>query len=129
MQTFATNLSLNLKYSQANKWCARGVELLASQRIEKCSMSAEYAEQSLHEVQQFILSASDFCVSSPREFRNVFQDSTTPETKALVSQVIIIVFQYRIIIWTYFSMKSDGDDRVLFIILIICSILILDVTN
>lgn len=63
------------------------MELLASQRIEKCSISVEYAEQSLQEVQQFILSASEFCVSSPREFRNVFQESTTPETKALVSQV------------------------------------------
>lgn len=74
---------------QANKWCAKGVELLASQRIEKCSVSAEYADQSLQEVQQFILSASDFCVSnsSPREFRNVFQESVTPETKALVTQV------------------------------------------
>lgn len=80
-----------LKYQnynlQANKWCAKGVDLLASQRIERCSMSSEYAEESLQEIQDFIESASEFCVSSPREFRNVFQESTTPETKALVSQV------------------------------------------
>lgn len=52
-------------------------------------MSVEYAEQSLQEVQQFIMSASEFCNASnnPREFRNVFQESTTPETKALVTQV------------------------------------------
>lgn len=68
-------------------WCARGIELLASQRIEKCSSSAEIAEQSLAEIQQFLASASEFRVSSPREFRNVFQESTTPETKALVTQV------------------------------------------
>lgn len=74
-------------YLQANKWCTRGVELLASQHIEKCALSQEYAEQSLQNVQHFILSANEFCVSSPREFRNVFQDSTTLETKALVSQV------------------------------------------
>lgn len=81
-------LTISSNYiSQANKWCAKGVELLASQRIEKCSVSAEHAEQSLQEIQQFITSANDFCVSSPREFRNVFQDSTTPETKALVTQV------------------------------------------
>lgn len=68
-------------------WCAKGVELLASQRIEKCSVSAEIAEQSLQEIQQFISSASEFKLSSPREFKNIFQESTTPETKALVTQV------------------------------------------
>lgn len=73
---------------QANSWCARGIELLASQRIENCSMSPEFAEQSLQELQQFVLSASEFCLtSSPRELRNVFQESATPETKALVTQV------------------------------------------
>lgn len=73
---------------QANSWCARGIELLASQRIEKCSQSLEYAEESLQELQQFVLSASEFCItSSPSELRDVFQESATPETKALVSQV------------------------------------------
>lgn len=62
--------------------------MLASQRIENCSMSPEFAEQSLQELQQFVLSASEFCLtSSPRELRNVFQESATPETKALVTQV------------------------------------------
>lgn len=75
-------------FSQANSWCARGIELLASQRIEKCSMSPEYAEESLQEIQKFVLSANEFCLtSSPREFRDVFQESTTPETKAFVTQV------------------------------------------
>lgn len=52
-------------------------------------MSVEFAEESLQEIQEFILSACEFCsvTSSPREFRNVFQESTTPETKALVTQV------------------------------------------
>jgi hypothetical protein len=63
---------------------------LASQKIEKCSGSSELAEKSLHEIQQFIESASDFCLSSPRDFRNMFEDSTTVETKALVSQVRIL---------------------------------------
>lgn len=73
---------------QANSWCARGIELLASQRIEKCSVSPEYAEESLKEIQQFVLSASEFCITaSPSELRDVFQESATPETKALVSQV------------------------------------------
>lgn len=87
---------LRILFYQANAWCARGIELLASQRIEKCSGSSEIAEQSLSEIQQFLASASEFRVSSPREFRNVFQESTTPETKALVTQVKIL----RIIYWT-----------------------------
>jgi hypothetical protein len=73
--------------SQANQWCTRGIELLASQKIEKCSVSIELAEKSLQEIQQFTNSASDFCLSTPRDFRNMFEDSTTVETKALVSQV------------------------------------------
>lgn len=75
-------------YLQANAWCARGIELLASQHIEKCSASAEYTEESLQELQRFVMSASEFCTtSSPNELRNVFQESATPETKALVTQV------------------------------------------
>lgn len=63
--------------------------MLAAQRIEKCATSGDIAEKSLQEIQQFIASASDFKLSSPREFKNVFQESTTPETKALVTQVRI----------------------------------------
>ncbi|XP_031630381.1 guanine nucleotide exchange factor DBS isoform X3 [Contarinia nasturtii] len=80
---------LMTRVEKANSWCARGIELLASQRIEKCSISTEYAEESLQEIQQFVLSASEFCItSSPRELRDVFQESATPETKALVAQVL-----------------------------------------
>lgn len=66
---------------QANQWCARGIELLATQRIEKCSVSADIAAKSLLEIQEFVASAADF------KFKNVIQESTTLETKALVSQV------------------------------------------
>lgn len=71
--------------SKANEWCTRGIDLLASQLNEKCSVSV--AEQSLQEILAFIASAAEFRVSSPREFRNVFEESQTPETKALVTQV------------------------------------------
>jgi hypothetical protein len=60
---------------------------LASQHIEKCSSSLELAEQSLMEIQQYVASAEEFKLSSPKEFRSLFQDSITPETKALVTQV------------------------------------------
>ncbi|XP_044741332.1 guanine nucleotide exchange factor DBS-like isoform X2 [Chrysoperla carnea] len=76
------------RVEKANSWCTRGVELLASQHIEKCSTSTELAEKSLHEIQQFIASAAEFKLNSPKEFRYVFQDSITLETKALVMQVL-----------------------------------------
>uniref|UniRef100_A0A1B0GCA0 CRAL-TRIO domain-containing protein n=1 Tax=Glossina morsitans morsitans TaxID=37546 RepID=A0A1B0GCA0_GLOMM len=83
------NRELMERVEKANEWCANGVELLTSQRIEKCSTSAELAEQSLQEIQTFIASASDFKLSSPSEFKKIFLESTTPETKALVSQLIV----------------------------------------
>ncbi|XP_015038992.1 guanine nucleotide exchange factor DBS isoform X4 [Drosophila pseudoobscura] len=88
LDILAKNSELMERVEKANQWCANGVELLASQRIEKCSVSADLAEQSLHEIQAFIASASEFKLSSPSEFKKIFLDSTTPETKALVSQVL-----------------------------------------
>ncbi|XP_058976082.1 guanine nucleotide exchange factor DBS isoform X11 [Musca domestica] len=82
------NRELMERVEKANEWCANGVELLTNQRIEKCSTSPELAEQSLHEIQAFIASASEFKLSSPSEFKKIFLESTTPETKALVSQVL-----------------------------------------
>ncbi|XP_046672964.1 guanine nucleotide exchange factor DBS-like isoform X2 [Homalodisca vitripennis] len=73
---------------KANKWCTQGIDLLASQHIEKCSCSAESAEAALAELEAFMASASQFKVSSPRQFHVLFQDSITPETKALVTQVL-----------------------------------------
>jgi hypothetical protein len=95
-------------FSQANQWCTRGIELLASQKIEKCSVSMELAEKSLQQIQQFIDSASDFCLATPRDFRNMFQDSTTVETKALVSQVCYITSIYTTLIFCQESRTEGG---------------------
>ncbi|CAD7014174.1 unnamed protein product [Ceratitis capitata] len=86
LEILAKNRELMERVEKANQWCANGVELLASQRIEKCSASPEIAEQSLQEIQAFIASAAEFKLSSPSEFKKIFLESTTPETKALVSQ-------------------------------------------
>lgn len=92
---------------QANIWCAKGIELLASQRIEKCSVSVDIAEKSLHEIRAFMLLASEFCASgnegsgsNPVDgdgidvgksqldmIRSRFEDNVTSDTKALVAQV------------------------------------------
>jgi hypothetical protein len=74
------------RVEKANQWCAKGIELLASQRIENSSISAETAEASLQEIQKFIESADDFQLSSLREFKSPFEESTSLET-IIVSQV------------------------------------------
>lgn len=80
------------KIEKANKWCTNGVDLLASQKIEKCSTSHELAEKFLKEIQDFLNTAKEFTLNNPKDFKNIFQDTITPETKALVSQVILIMF-------------------------------------
>lgn len=74
---------------QANLWCARGIEILTNQHIEKCSKSPELAEESLQEILQFIASATDFKLESPKEFRQGLEELTIPETKPLVTQVCV----------------------------------------
>lgn len=78
-------------FLQANEWCTRGIALLASQRIEKCAASVEIAETSLLEIREFMASASEFCASDGSSgdghLRSCFDDSVTPETRALVTQV------------------------------------------
>lgn len=88
LNTLAKCRDLQERIDKANRWCTRGIDLLASQHIEKCSTSPELAEQSLLEIQQYVASAEEFKLSSPKEFRSLFQDSITSETKALVTQVL-----------------------------------------
>ncbi|XP_015596435.1 guanine nucleotide exchange factor DBS isoform X2 [Cephus cinctus] len=65
------------RIDKANTWCTRGIELLASQN------STTPADQALQELQQLIEAAEEF-----HHPRCIFQDSITPETKALVTQVL-----------------------------------------
>ncbi|XP_020815342.1 guanine nucleotide exchange factor DBS-like [Drosophila serrata] len=83
LDTLGKNNELMERVESANQWCANGVELLASQNMEKSSASTDLAE-----LLDFIASASDFKLSSPSEFKQIFLESTTPETKALVLQVL-----------------------------------------
>ncbi|KAB7494154.1 hypothetical protein Anas_04803, partial [Armadillidium nasatum] len=71
----------------ANRWCARGVELLASQQIERYQ-TPEVAEESLKELEEFLSSSSEFNSGTAREMKTIFEDVTSPETKALVHQVL-----------------------------------------
>ena len=65
---------------QANKWCTRGVDILASQPIDKCNTPGG-AEHALSELEDFRLSAEELRLHDPKEFRAVFETLITPETK------------------------------------------------
>lgn len=71
---------------QANKWCTRGVNLLAGQQIEKYS-SPTFAQAALHEIEYFLESSNEFCLNDPKEIHSLFKGVITPESRALVQQV------------------------------------------
>lgn len=71
----------------ANRWCTRGVDLLAGQQLERCT-SPEFARSALEEVDTFLQTSTEFKLDNPKEFRNYFKDMITPETNALVQQVL-----------------------------------------
>lgn len=56
------------RVENANEWCAKGIDLLASQRIENVSVPPETAEIKLQEIIRFVESAEDFQLSSLRDF-------------------------------------------------------------
>lgn len=58
------------RVENANEWCAKGIDLLASQRIENVSVPPETAEIKLHEIIRFVESAEDFQLSSLRDFED-----------------------------------------------------------
>lgn len=76
---------LMVRVKNANEWCAKGIDLLASQRIENVSVPPETAEIKLQEIIKFIESAEYFEISSLRDF----EESASLES-IIVSQVSFI---------------------------------------
>lgn len=66
----------------ANEWCSRGIELLASQRIENVTMPPETAEIKYQEIVQLVESANLLEIWSLKDF----EENTTLEG-VIVSQV------------------------------------------
>ncbi|XP_011505460.1 PREDICTED: guanine nucleotide exchange factor DBS-like [Ceratosolen solmsi marchali] len=77
LHTLAKYQQLMEYIDMANTWCARGIELLATQN------NLIPADQALQELQSLVSDAKEFHHSE-----NVFVDSITPETKAIVTQVL-----------------------------------------
>lgn len=78
---------LHEKIEKANQWCTQGVALLASHQIEKCS-SSEVAISSLKEMEKFLQSAEEIHLNDPSVFHKICEDLGSPETRALVQQVL-----------------------------------------
>ena len=73
-----------------NKWCAAGVELLASQPLEKYG-TIEHAEAGINDIEVFLRTSNDI-----ERLETYLQELTAPESRALILQVKNI----------YFSIKS-----------------------
>ncbi|XP_025407258.1 guanine nucleotide exchange factor DBS-like isoform X2 [Sipha flava] len=84
LQTLNKSCELQARIQKASEWCAKGVMLLGSEPPDKCIS----AEQSLAELEEFMSSAHHLKVESPREFYSLFEDTITPETKPIVTQVL-----------------------------------------
>ncbi|XP_069168626.1 guanine nucleotide exchange factor DBS isoform X8 [Procambarus clarkii] len=87
LETLHKCRDLQERIERANKWCTEGVELLASQQIERCQ-APEFAEEALRELEEFMASSDHSRLGSSRELKTMFEDVITPETKGLVQQVL-----------------------------------------
>ncbi|XP_022095284.1 guanine nucleotide exchange factor DBS-like isoform X4 [Acanthaster planci] len=74
------SLELHERIDKAQMWCAEGMKLLASQEMDKCQ-SKEGAEQYLQAIQICLKGASQLKLSDPKEFRSMFSDILTSESK------------------------------------------------
>lgn len=85
------------RVEKANEWCAKGIDFLASQRIENASLSPDIAEQKLKDIQSFVESAEDFEISSLKDLKNCQEENTSLET-IILSQVSLIYFSLVVLV-------------------------------
>ncbi|XP_065576219.1 guanine nucleotide exchange factor DBS-like isoform X3 [Artemia franciscana] len=70
------------KIEKVNKWCAAGVELLASQPLEKYG-TIEHAEAGINDIEVFLRTSNDI-----ERLETYLQELTAPESRALILQVL-----------------------------------------
>jgi hypothetical protein len=86
-ETLSNAHRLMERVEKANEWCAKGIDLLASQKIENTShVSSDIAEQKLHEIMKFIESAEEFELSRLKDLKSYQEENTSLET-IILSQV------------------------------------------
>lgn len=87
IETLSNAHRLMERVEKANEWCAKGIDLLASQRIENTSMPPEMAELKLQEILKFIDSAEAFELASLKELKSCQEESNTSLETIILSQV------------------------------------------
>uniref|UniRef100_A0A2C9KF52 Guanine nucleotide exchange factor DBS n=1 Tax=Biomphalaria glabrata TaxID=6526 RepID=A0A2C9KF52_BIOGL len=75
------------RLDRANKWCSNGVDLLASQQIDKFQ-TAQGAQSALQEIEKFLKTSRELKLSNPKEFRLLFDSLMTADTRGTVQQVL-----------------------------------------
>ncbi|CAL1542994.1 unnamed protein product, partial [Lymnaea stagnalis] len=78
---------LHDRLDRANKWCTNGVDLLASQPIDKLQTS-QGAQSALQEIERFLRTSRELKLNNPKEFRQLFESMMTAETRATVQQIL-----------------------------------------
>lgn len=86
IETLTNAHRLMERVEKANEWCAKGIDLLASQRIENMSLSSDIAEAKLQDILAFVESAKDFELSSLKDLKSCQEENTSLET-IILSQV------------------------------------------
>lgn len=87
VETLTNAHRLMERVEKANEWCAKGIDLLASQRIENMSLSSDIAEQKLQDILAFVESAKDFELSSLKDLKSCQEENTTSLETIILSQV------------------------------------------
>ncbi|XP_070494740.1 guanine nucleotide exchange factor DBS isoform X6 [Chironomus tepperi] len=88
VETLTNAHRLMERVEKANEWCAKGIDLLASQRIENMSLSSDIAEQKLQDILAFVESAKDFELSSLKDLKSCQEENTTSLETIILSQVL-----------------------------------------
>ncbi|XP_076098704.1 guanine nucleotide exchange factor DBS-like isoform X2 [Mytilus galloprovincialis] len=75
------------RIDKANKWCTKGVDILANRQPEQCQTHLQ-AESALKEIESFMASAKELKLNNPKEFRQLFEGMMTPDTRVAVQKVL-----------------------------------------
>lgn len=75
------------RIDKANKWCTKGVDILANQQLEQCQ-TQQKAEIALKEIDIFMATAKELKLNNPKEFRQLFEGMMTPDTRVSVQKVL-----------------------------------------
>ncbi|XP_029645768.1 guanine nucleotide exchange factor DBS isoform X13 [Octopus sinensis] len=78
---------LHDRIERANKWCNRGLDLLADQQIEKFHTQGG-AEKAAYEIREFLHSAQNLNLSNPKEFRTLFEGIMNSDMKGIVQDLL-----------------------------------------